>query len=259
MTIDRFQDDVAVITGAGAGIGRATALRLAREGVAIGVATRTASQAESLVAECTALGVRAAASIGDLSDAEVVHRVHAELTDALGPASILVNNVAVGLQSGFLESTDEHYETVFALNFFAAVRLTRLALPAMIERGRGSVVNVSSPQGLYGWPQHSAYSAAKGALMSLTRQLANEFATSGVRFNSILPGAVLTPLQERRIETEEPDFLDRSINLHLIPRMQQPEEVAAAIAFLASDDASFMTGATLDDAGGAMVKAHWYS
>lgn len=255
----RFTDDVALITGAGAGIGRATALRLASEGVAIGVATRTAEQAETLVAECADLGVRAAMSVGDLSDSATVERVHAELVEELGPASILVNNVAVDLQSPFLESTDEHYETVLALNFFAAVRLTRLALPAMLGRRRGSIVNVSSPQGLYGWPNHGAYSASKGALMAWTRQLANEFATSGVRFNSILPGAVMTPLQAKRIATEEPDFLTRSVNLHLIPRMQEPDEVAAAIAFLASADASFMTGATLDDAGGAMVKAHWYA
>lgn len=259
MSEGRFHGETAIVTGAGAGIGRATTLRLAKEGADVGIATRTAAQAETLAHECEALGVRAAIAIGDLGSADVVRAAHAELTAALGPATVLVNNVAVGLQSPFLESTDEHFEAVFATNFFAAVRLTRLVLPAMIDRKRGAIVNVSSPQGLYGWPNHAAYSSSKGALMSLTRQLANEFATSGVRFNSILPGAVLTPLQEKRIASEEPDFLVRSANLHLIPRMQQPDEVAAAIAFLASDDASFMTGATLDDAGGAMVKAHWYA
>ena len=258
MTLHRFSGAVALVTGAGAGIGKAVALRLAAEGAAIGIASRTEGSAASVADECRALGVRAAYSIVDFADQNAAARAYRELSDELGPASVLVNNVAAGLQAPFLESTDDHYQAVFEVNFFAAVRLTRLALPAMLERGTGSVVNVSSPQGLIGWPNHGAYSASKGALMSWTRQLANEFAFSGVRFNSILPGAVMTPLQEARIAAEGDGFIERSVNLHIIPRMQQPEEVAAGVAFLASDDASFMTGATLDDSGGALVKAHWY-
>ncbi len=256
---NRLRGEIAIVTGGGAGIGRATVLRLAEEGAAVGIATRTASQAHELVDILSGMGAPVSIAIGDLGQADFIRDAYDTFTRELGPASVIVNNVAVGLQSPFLESTDEHFEQVFAVNFYAAVRLTRLALPAMIERGKGSVINVSSVQGLFGWPNHAAYSASKGALMSWSRQLANEFGATGVRFNSILPGAVMTSLQAKRIATEEPDFVQRSANLHIIPRMQQPEEVAAAIAFLASDDSSFMTGATLDDSGGTTMKAHWYA
>ena len=199
---------------------------------------------------------KAAYSVADLGVATDVKRAHAELVEALGPVDILVNNVGVAIEAPFLRSTDEEFDRTFAVNFMAAVRLTRLSLPAMLEAGRGSVINVASAQGILGWSNFSAYSSSKGALTSLTRQLANEFSARGVRFNSIVPGSVLTPMNEARIAKDGPALLQSSINLHIIPRLEQPSEVAAAIAFLASDDASFITGSTMAVDGGCLVKGH---
>jgi NAD(P)-dependent dehydrogenase (short-subunit alcohol dehydrogenase family) len=252
----RLAGRVALVTGGGDGIGRATALRLADEGCAVGIATIDPQQAADAAAECEARGVKAASSVADLGIAGEVHRAHAELVDALGPVDILVNNVGVAIEAPFLESTDEEFDRTFAVNFMAAVRLTRLVLPSMLEAGRGSVINVASAQGIFGWANFSAYSSSKGALTALVRQLANEFSPRGVRFNSVVPGSVLTPMNEARIAKDGPALLQSSINLHIIPRLQQPSEVAAAIAFLASDDAAFITGSTMVVDGGVLVKGH---
>ncbi len=255
MTDQRLAGRVALVTGGGDGIGRATAVRLAEEGCcrrdrddrrAAGVGRRRRVRIQGRQG---GLGRRPRR----LSD---VHRAHGELVAALGPVEILVNNVGIAIEAPFLESTDEEFDRTFAVNFMAAVRLTRLSLPAMLEAGRGSVINVASAQGIFGWASFAAYSSSKGALTSLTRQLANEFSPRGVRFNSVVPGSVLTPMNEARIAKDGPAILESSINLHIIKRLQRPSEVAAAIAFLASDDASFVTGSTMVVDGGVLVKGH---
>ena len=257
-TVGRFDGRVAWVTGAGNGIGRAIALRLAEEGAAMGVATLLSEEADEVVAACLDRGARACAAVGDLGEPSVVLAAYEQIASALGQIDVLVNNVGIGPRAPFLESDDALYQRVFAVNFMAAVRAARLALPAMLERGRGCVVNIASAQGEFGWPGFSAYSASKGALTAWTRQLANELGDQGVRFNSVIPGATITPMQQARMAQEGEDLLHRSVNLHIIPRLGTPEEVAAAVAFLASDDASFVTGTTLVADGGTLVKAHWY-
>jgi NAD(P)-dependent dehydrogenase (short-subunit alcohol dehydrogenase family) len=256
MADQRLAGRVALVTGGGDGIGRATAVRLAEDGAAVGIATIDPQQARDAAAECESKGVKAAYSVADLGVLEDVKRAHVELVAALGPVDILVNNVGIAIEAPFLESTDEEFDRTFAVNFMAAVRLTRLSLPAMLEAGWGSVINVASAQGIFGWSNFAAYSSAKGALTSLTRQLANEFSPRGVRFNSVVPGSVLTPMNEARIAKDGPALLESSINLHIIKRLQKPSEVASAIAFLASDEASFVTGSTMVVDGGVLVKGH---
>ena len=256
MTDQRLAGRVALVTGGGDGIGKATALRLADEGCAVGIATIDPQQASDVAAECESRGVKAAFAVADLGIPADVHRAYSELVEALGPVEILVNNVGIAIEAPFLESTDDEFDRTFAVNFMAAVRLTRLSLPGMLEAGRGSVINIASAQGIFGWASYAAYSSSKGALTSLTRQLANEFSARGVRFNSIVPGSVLTPMNEARIAKDGPAILESSINLHIIPRLQQPAEVAAAVAFLASDDATFITGSTMVVDGGVLVKGH---
>ncbi len=255
----RFAGSVAIVTGGGDGIGRATALRLASEGCAVGVATIDPAQAERVAADCRAHGVAAAAAVADLGVAADVARAHAELVAALGPADVLVNNVGIYIDRPFLDTADADFARIFEVNFLAAVRLTRLVLPAMLAAGRGSIVNVASAQGILGWSGFSAYSASKGALIGLTRQLANEVGPRGIRVNAVVPGAVRTALNEARAREAGPAgaaLLEAAAGLHIIPRLQEPDEVAAAIAFLASDDAAFVTGSTMTADGGTLVKGH---
>lgn len=255
----RFDGKVALVTGAGNGIGRSVALRLAAEGAAVGIATLDADEAAAVQRECEELGARALAQVGDLGDPEFVRTAHAAFVAQLGAADVIVNNVGIGVDVRFVDSDDEVYDRVFNVNFMTAVRLTRLALPAMIAKGSGSVVGIGSAQGMFGWPGFNAYSAAKGALAAWSRQLANEYGADGIRFNTVIPGATLTPMNRARLAEEGPDFEQRSINLHIVPRLGTPEEVAAAVAFLASDEAAFITGTDLIADGGTTVKAHWYA
>ena len=228
-----------------------------RKGRPSAIATIDPQQAKDAAAECESKGVKSAASVADLGVLDDVTRAHAELVAALGPIDILVNNVGIAIEAPFLESTDEEFDRTFAVNFMAAVRLTRLSLPAMLEAGRGSGRSTSpARRASSAGPNFASYSSSKGALTSLTRQLANEFSPRGVRFNSVVPGSVLTPMNEARIAKDGPAILESSIDLHIIRRLQQPSEVAAAIAFLASDDASFVTGSTMVVDGGCLVKGH---
>lgn len=259
MTAQRLAGVVALVTGGGDGIGRAAAVRLAEEGCAVGIATIDADQAADVVASCRALGVPAEAAVADLGHADQVVRAHRELVTALGPAGVLVNKVGIYIDRPFLDTTDDDFAAMFAVNFLAAVRMTRLVLPAMLDAHAGSIINVASAQGILGWSGFSAYSASKGAITSLTRQLANEYGTRGIRFNALVPGAVMTSMNEARIRdagAAGPAMMEAAANLHVIPRYQRPAEVAAAIAFLASDDSSFVTGSTMAVDGGCLVKGH---
>ena len=229
------------------GSARATAVRLAEEGCAVGIATIDPQQAHDAAAECESKGVDGGLAPSPTSGIAATSTVRTRSwSTALGPVDILVNNVGIAIEAPFLESTDEEFDRTFAVNFMAAVRLTRLSLPAMLEAGRGSVINVASAQGIFGWSNFAAYSSSKGALTSLTRQLANEFSARGVRFNSVVPG-FRADADERGPHREGRTGAARVVDQppHHPAAPDSPSEVAAAIAFLASDDASFITGSTM--------------
>ena len=252
----RFEGRVAWITGAGRGIGAASARRIAAEGGQVGVLALHEDSARAIATECELLGVRAIPLWGDAGDPDVLEVAHARIVEALGPVDVLVNNAAIALPSRLDESTDAHWDRVHGVNFRAAVRCSRLVIPGMRAKGQGVIVNISSNHGTRGFPTWGAYASAKGALMALTRQQAVELAPDGIRVVSVTPGATLTAMNAKRFaEAPDPDAL-RAEFVAGIPlrRMATAEEIANAIAFVASDEASFMTGADLLVDGGESIQ-----
>jgi NAD(P)-dependent dehydrogenase (short-subunit alcohol dehydrogenase family) len=258
----RFEGRVALVTGAASGIGRATALRLAGEGASVGVVDRDASGAEETVRALEQAGAKAAASACDVSQAADVERTVAALEGALGAIDVLANVAGIGDTAGFggiQEVTDERWSRILAVNLTGPFLLCRAILPGMAARGRGAVVNVSSLAGRSKSANAGpAYSASKAGLLGLTRHLAFDYARRGVRVNAICPGGVDTPMirgaQFRPHSSEDPDDRRKRLEAYRwfmpIQRLSTPEEQAAAIAFLASDDASYINGVALDVNGG---------
>jgi NAD(P)-dependent dehydrogenase (short-subunit alcohol dehydrogenase family) len=247
VTMRRFTGKVIAVTGATAGIGTATARRLAAEGGTLVLTGRNRESAEALLAE---LGdERAAFVAGDVRERATADRVVAAALDRHGRLDVLVNNAAVDHTGDVLETPIEEVRAVFDVNVFGAIQMLQAAGRAMRGRG-GAIVNVSSRLASIGVPTMAMYSAAKGALLSLTRAAAVELARDGIRVNAVAPGMTRTPLFEAWAAAEDRDVVARAADAIPQGRFGTPEEVAAAIAFLASDDATHITGASLPVDGG---------
>ena len=245
-----FSGRVALVTGAaGAGIGQATARRLAREGAAVAVteshARRTKEVAESLRLE---FGERIAGYTLDISDRARADEVLAQVEAELGPLDFLVNNAAINLLGPISEYEPGDWDRVIDVDLNANFYLIRRVLPGMMERRRGVIVNVSSVAGwLTGGGVEGPYAAAKAAMMALTRTVAFEGGPFGVRCNAVAPGIVRSRFVEKRAEAFE-----REIQRTPLRRLGEPEDIANVIAFLCSEQSSFVTGETLNASGG------WY-
>lgn len=252
----RFEGRVAWVTGSGHGIGAAAARRLAAEGASVGVFALHEDSARAVAEDCQRLGGRGLAAWGDAGDLSALEDAHRAITDAFGPVGILVNNVAVALPSRLDESTEEYWDRVHGINFRCAVRCSRLVIPAMRERQKGVIVNISSNHGVRGFAEWGAYASAKGALMALTRQQAVELAPDGIRVVSVTPGSILTEMNVKRF-ADAPDA--KALEAEWIAgiplrRMGTADEIAHGIAFVASDEASYMTGADLLLDGGEQIQ-----
>ena len=238
---------VALVTGASRGIGRAIAARLAREGYAVGVNYRERrDKAEELVAGLTAEGCRALAVRADVAVRAEVDAMAARVADAFGPVTLLVSNAGVAQQALFQDITDEMWERCFAVNLNGARHAIQAVLPHMLHEKAGCIVTVSSIWGQRGASCEVAYSCTKHALIGLTKSLAMELAPSGIRVNCVAPGVIDTDMTRvlgaetlRELAAQTP-----------LGRLGTPEDVAAAVAFLASDAAGFITGQVLTADGG---------
>jgi 2-hydroxycyclohexanecarboxyl-CoA dehydrogenase len=247
----RLEGKVAVVTGGASGIGAATCLRLAAEGARVAVCDFKPDAAR-LVAE----QIDGEAFDMDVTDSDSVHAAAPAVAERLGPADILVNNAGTD-EFGFFHQTDEDlWKRVIDVNLFGVMRVTHAFLPTMIERKGGRIVNVASEAGRVGSNGSASYSAAKGGVISFSKTIAREAARFGVTCNAIAPGPVDTPLLNRARELGRigDKVIDTMVGSTALRRMAQPEEIAAVIAFLASDDSSYVTGQALGVSGGlAMI------
>lgn len=241
---------VAFITGAGRGIGRAIACRLAAEGYAVGINyLRSREQAEELAGRLRSAGCRAAAVRGNVADRASITEAIRQAEAALGPVEVLVNNAGVARQALFQDTDDALWHRLFAVNVDGAYHAIQAVLPHMLHVKRGSIVNVSSIWGLRGASCEVAYAAAKAAVIGLTRSLAMELAPSNIRVNCVAPGVIRTDMAE----TLGAETLASLADQTPLGRLGTPEDVAAAAAFLAGDGASFITGQVLAADGGFTV------
>jgi len=240
---------VALVTGAGRGIGRAIAVDMAAAGYAVVASGRDPEALETLCAEITGLGGVATAQLLDVSDQDSTERAAREVASSHGPIAVLVNNAGWDRIEPFLDSRPETWERIVATNFLGIVRVSHAFLPQLMET-QGSIVNIASEAARVGSAAGRAaeavYAGSKAGVIGFTKSIAREFARYGVRANCVSPGATDTDL----FASQEPDIREAIVRSIPFRRMAEPSEIAAAVRFLAGADASFVTGQVLSVSGG---------
>ncbi|HEX7095484.1 MAG TPA: SDR family oxidoreductase [Acidimicrobiales bacterium] len=246
--MDRFEGKVALITGAASGIGRATAIRLGSEGAAVACVDRAAEGAEATAATIREAGSKAIAITCDVLDLDQIRSAVARTVEELGRLDVLCNIAGVGHFAKDEEETPEGWNRIIGVNLSGTYFMSQAALPHLIAT-KGNIVNCTSTAGLFAQPWSSAYSASKGGVIALTQTMAITHGQAGVRVNAVAPGGVNTPIAE---QFPMPEGVDPNLMTRIMPfvRMGEPDELAAAFAFLASDEASYITGIILRVDGG---------
>ena len=240
----------ALITGASRGIGRAVARELAHQGWAVGINyLHRADKAQALAAELTAEGCQAAVFQADVADSAAVADMVQSLGEAFSPPELVVNNAGVAGQSLFQDVSDEMWNRYLAVNLGGARNTIKAALPHMISEKRGCIVNISSIWGQRGASCEVAYACTKAGIIALTRSLAMELAPSGIRVNCVAPGVIQTDMVQVLGEETLRELAEQTP----LGRLGTPEDIAAAVAFFASDRAGFITGQVLTVDGGFIV------
>jgi meso-butanediol dehydrogenase / (S,S)-butanediol dehydrogenase / diacetyl reductase len=244
----RFQGRVAIITGGGSGLGRVLAHRFAAQGAAVVVADVVEQRAEAVAHEISEAGGESLAQTVDVTNAADVGVMVGAAREAFGAVDILVNNAAKATDADFLEMSEEVWDEDVAITLKGSFLCSQAVLAGMKENGSGVILNISSVNAL-AYFGNEAYSAAKAGVLSLTRSLAVRYGPFGVRVNAIAPGTLRTPAWEQRRQ-KDPEVFERASRWYPLGRIGEPEDVAGAALFLASDEAAWISGAVLPVDGG---------
>ena len=255
-----LQDRIALITGAGRGIGRAIALAYAAEGARLALTARTVSELDEVVGLIRAGGGLANAFPADLADGAVPRRLAEDVERSLGPIEILVNNAGIGSSAGpkpVVEFDDDFWELTLKVNLTAPYLLSKAVLPGMISRKWGRIIMVASVNGKIGALHGAAYAASKHGVLGLTRSLAIETAAQGITVNAICPGPVHTVMNDRRVEYDARRrgmaFEEQAAGLTPIGRRLEPDEIAPLAVYLASNAAASVVGQAINIDGGVLM------
>lgn len=254
----RFENKVAIVTGAGSGIGLATALAFAQEGAAVVVVDISPQKAEDVVNSIREKGGKALAVTADVSRAEDAQRIPSAAVATFGGVDVLANIAGIQTYGTVVDTDEDTWDRTIDINLKSMYLVSKYCVPAMIKRGGGSVVNMASVQGLASMPNVVAYAASKGGVLAMTRTMALDHALQNIRVNSVCPGTVDTPMLQWAANELNPDNPQEVIKewgkIHALNRVAKADEVAQVILFLASDAASFITGTQIIVDGGLLAR-----
>jgi NAD(P)-dependent dehydrogenase (short-subunit alcohol dehydrogenase family) len=248
----RFQDKVAVVTGAGLGIGQAAAAAFAREGASVAVVDRNPEHGESAVQNLQKEGLRGLFVPADVSSETDVKRMVEQVVAQRGRLDILVNNAGIYIQGDVTQTDLEDWNRIMAVNLTGAFLCTRYAVPAMLKNGGGVIVNVASEAGLVGIKGQVAYNVSKAGMIALAKSCAVDLAEQGIRVNAVCPGTTDTPLVREAVSrAPDPAAARRRLEaVRPLNRLGTPDEIASAILYMASGESGYATGAVLSIDGG---------
>jgi NAD(P)-dependent dehydrogenase (short-subunit alcohol dehydrogenase family) len=258
-----FEGRVVLVTGGALGIGRGTVEAFAREGADVAIADVDREAAESLARSLETAGARALATVGDVSVADDAERMVAETVGALGRLDVLVNNAGIQPVDWYFrveDTPEEVWDRILGVNLKGTFLVSKYALPRIREAGGGAVVNMASVQGLQSMPKVPSYAASKGGILSLTRNMALDYARENIRVNAVCPGTIDSEMVRASARAEGGNIeanVRRYGAFHPIGRIGLPSDVAEAVLFLASERASFITGEHLCVDGGFMAQGAW--